>query len=66
MLGLRGTKIHIRVGPNYFRVNPTYTTTVYQRHGRTDRWTDGQLTIADEQLPHISKLLTMAWYAYYL
>jgi len=46
ILGLRGAKTLSNYSSNYFRTNPTYTTTVHPRHGQqTDRQTDGRTDI---------------------
>ena len=44
MLGLRGSKTKANYSSNYFRTDPTYTTTVHQRHRRPDRQTDRRTT----------------------
>ena len=42
VLGLGGGRPWANYSSNYLRTNPTYTTTVYQRHRRTDGHTDGR------------------------
>ena len=40
MLGSEERRPQANYSSNYFRTNPTYTTTVHQRHRRTDGRTD--------------------------